>query len=267
MQFGEITYDDLDEIKNLQPEGWNDIVPEYEYYVRKEYCFPIKAILDNNIVGVGTLIVINKAAWLAHIIVDNNSRNRGIGFKITEKLINEGKSRSLKSYLLIATELGFPVYKKAGFRIISEYQFFKRDKPWNDFKLSPNILPYEDGLDSEIYELDEKISGQNRRSLLVDYLKNVFVYIQNSSLLGFYMPDLGEGLILASTTEAGIELMKVKYSSVDKAVLPGENLAGINFLKQNGFALTETKGTRMILGQDIVWRPHQVFSRIGGNFG
>ena len=122
-------------------------------------------------------------------------------------------------------------------------------------------------MDSKIFELDEKISGQNRRSLMVDHVNNVFVYIQNSSLLGVYMPDLGEGLILASTTEAGIELMKVKYSSVDKAVLPGENNAGVNFLKHNGFTLSDTKGTRMILGQEIDWKPEEIYSRIGGNYG
>ncbi len=267
MHFGEITYNDLNEIRKLQPQGWTDIVPEYEYYMGRDFCFSVKALLDSKIVGVGTLIVFDKTAWLAHIIVDKNHRNSGLGFKITGKLINIGNSKSVKSLLLIATELGFPVYKKAGFRIISEYRFFKREKTWRDSRLSPRILPYKDGQDLKIFELDEKISGQNRKSLLEGYLKNSLVYIQNGSVLGFYVPDLGEGLILASTTEAGLALMKKKYSKVDKAVLPGENLTGINFLKTNGFSLTDTRGTRMILGQEIKWKPGKVFSRIGGNYG
>jgi GNAT superfamily N-acetyltransferase len=267
MQFGEITLHDMNEIRKLQPEGWNDIVPEFEYYVRKEFCFPQKAILDNRIVGVGTLIVFGDTAWLAHIIVDKDHRGRGIGFQITEKLMFEGKSRSLKSLLLIATESGFPVYKKAGFRSISEYQFFLREKPWNDLQVSQKIQAADHELESEIYALDEKISGQDRRSLLKDHLHKTFVYLQDNSLLGVYIPDLGEGLIIASTEEAGSELMKMKYSKADKAVLPGENHAGINFLKQHGFALSDTRGTRMILGQELEWKPKQIFSRIGGNYG
>lgn len=267
MNYCMLTYNDLNEIRKLQPEGWPDIVPEFEFYVRKEFCFPIKAISDNKIVGVGTLIVFNNTAWLAHIIVDKNHRNSGIGFQITEKLINDGNNKSVKSFLLIATELGLPVYKKAGFRIISEYEYFNRNKHCRDFLLSPNILPYEGSLDSGIYELDKRISGENRKSLIVDYLTNTLVYIRNGSVLGFYMPDLGEGLILASTTDAGLELMKIKYSKVNKAVLPGENHIGTNFLKQNGFTPSDTKGTRMILGQEIDWNPKQIFSRIGGNFG
>ncbi|MCK5345090.1 MAG: GNAT family N-acetyltransferase [Candidatus Heimdallarchaeota archaeon] len=267
MQFRDITYDDLGEIRNLQPEDWPDIVPEFEYYIRKIFCFPTKVMSNNKIVGVGTLIVFGNTAWLTHIIVDQDHRNSGIGFHITEKLINDGNNKSVKSFLLIATELGLPVYKKAGFRILSEYQYLNRDKPWKNFPLSPNIYPYEDVFDLRIYELDEKISGENRKSLLTDYLENTLVYIQDNSVSGFYMPGLGEGLIYASTAEAGLELMKIKYSKVDKAVLPGENHPGTNFLRQNGFTLSEAKGTRMILGQEIDWKPEHIYSRIGGNFG
>jgi GNAT superfamily N-acetyltransferase len=267
MQFRDITYDDLGEIRNLQPENWPDIIPEFEYYIRKEFCYPTKVIFNNKIVGVGTIIVFGSTAWLAHIIVDKNHRNIGIGSQITEKLINDGNGRSVKSLLLIATELGLPIYKKAGFRILSEYQYLNRDKPWRNFSLNPNIQPYEEGFNLKIFELDEKISGENRKSLLRDYLDNTLVYIQDSSVSGFYMPDLGEGLIYASTAEAGLELMKIKYSKVNRAVLPGENHPGTNFLRQNGFTLLETKGTRMILGQDIDWIPEHVYSRSGGNFG
>jgi GNAT superfamily N-acetyltransferase len=267
MQFRDIAYDDLDEIRNLQPEGWPDIVPEFEYYIRTKFCFPIKAVSNDKILGVGALIVFGNTAWLAHIIVDENHRNSGIGSQITEKLINDGKQRSVQSILLIATELGLPVYKKAGFRIISEYQYLNREKPWRDFPISPNIYPYEDAFNSEIGELDETTSGESRRLLLTGYLEHTLVYIQNNSVSGLYIPGLGEGLIYGSTAEAGLELMKIKYSKVDKAVLPGENHLGNNFLRQNGFTHSGTKGTRMILGQEINWKPEQIYSRIGGNFG
>ena len=267
MQFGGITYNDLNEIRKLQPEGWPDIVHEFEFYARKNFCFPIKAIFDNKIVGVGTLIVFDNTAWLAHIIVDINYQNRGIGFQITEKLINNGSVKSIKTFLLIATELGLPVYKKLGFSIVSEYLYFRRDKPWRDFKLSPNIYPYKDSFDSIIFELDKEISGENRRLILADYLENSLVFIENNSAIGFYLPDLGEGLILADNSDAGLELMKVKYSKADKAVLPVQNYVGTEFLRQNGFTLSDTKGTRMILGKEIDWKPKQIFSRIGGNYG
>ena len=50
-------------------------------------------------------------------------------------------------------------------------------------------------------------------------------------------------------------------------MLPEDNQAGVGFLKQNGFVKTETKGTRMIPGKEIYWKPENIYSRIGGNFG
>jgi hypothetical protein len=116
-------------------------------------------------------------------------------------------------------------------------------------------------------ELDNKISDENRGSLLFDNLSTSKVYIQKNSVQGVYIPDLGEGLVIADTIFAGLELMKDKYSEIDKAVLPAENHAGNSFLEQNGFVKIPTKGTRMIYGEYCRWKPDKIFSRIGGNLG
>lgn len=61
--------------------------------------------------------------------------------------------------------------------------------------------------------------------------------------------------------------MKIKYSKIDKASLPSDNIMGIEFLKYNRFIETTKKVSRMILGKDINWKPNKIYSRIGGNFG
>jgi len=98
-------------------------------------------------------------------------------------------------------------------------------------------------------------------------LGNSFVYISDGTVNGFYIPGLGEGPVFALTEEAGMELMRFKYSTTDKATIPGENKAGIAFLKELGFVVTNTVGKRMISGPDIGWKPEMVYNRIGGNLG
>lgn len=191
----------------------------------------------------------------------------GIGFQITKKLLSDKLSGSVDTVLLIATEPGRPVYEKAGFRTVTEYLYFQRDNPWKDYQVSSNIIPYNESHYAILMGLDTQISGEGRKALLEDFMGNTLVYIENNSVKGFYMPDLGEGLIFALAENAGLELMKVKYSKADKAVLPSDNLPGTDFLSKHGFKLTDTRGTRMILGQDIDWKPKNVFSRIGGNYG
>ena len=79
MKFAEVKYDDLNEIRKLQPEGWPDIVTDFEYYLDSAFCNPIKTVLGGKIVGVGVTIIFGESAWIAHIIVDKEFRKRGIG--------------------------------------------------------------------------------------------------------------------------------------------------------------------------------------------
>lgn len=88
-----------------------------------------------------------------------------------------------------------------------------------------------------------------------------------NAVTGFYLPALSEGPVSAMNTEAGVELMRIKYAKADKAVVPAENKTAIAFLQQHGFVGTGLKGRRMIYGKDIPWQPEKYFSRIGGNYG
>jgi len=266
MQFKTITTPDLDKIRNLQPEDWPDIIPDISFYIKSSICNPIKAQINDDIVGTGTSIVFDNTSWIAHIIVGSDYRNKGIGSAIVNELLESLSRDSIATCSLIATELGKPVYLKAGFRIVTEYSFFQREKTWIEYPVSKNIISFTEDYRSRIYELDKKISGENREKLLIYFLANSMLYIEYNKVLGYYIPDFKEGLIFADTEEAGLELMKIKYSKVDKAVLPSNNTVGLTFLKQNGFVETK-KATRMILGKDIDWKPEKIYSRIGGNLG
>jgi len=260
-----IVIEDINQIKGLQPDDWSDIIPAIKYYVTSSFCTPIKICFKDRIIGIGASICFEKSAWLAHIIVDPEFRNRGIGYKIVIELLNSTKKKcSMVS--LISTELGFPVYKKAGFREVTEYQVLKRVNPWQEYPKSECIATYGEKYKSDIILLDKKVTGENRSALLADKIINSLVYVRNNIVTGFYIPDLGEGLIVAKDEKAGIELMKAKYSFSNTAVLPIGNIAGIRFLKDNGFNKTIC-AKRMVFGEDLLWYPEKIFSRIGGNFG
>lgn len=263
-----ITYSDLEKLKGLQPDGWSDIATEFEFYIKSDFCTPIKFEIDGKIVGVGASIAFEKTAWLAHIIVDSNYRNKGIGYDIVNELIYRLKRDfSTETFLLIATELGRPLYLKFGFRDVSNYLFMKREQQWKEQPISPKIADFKEELRSSIYDIDLQATGEKRECLIDPYIEKSKVYIEKGKVTGYFLPDLREGLIYAQTSEAGIELMRYKYSKIDKAVLPSENKVGVDFLKTNGFAEIPTKGTKMVMGKDLVWRPNMMYSRISGNFG
>ncbi len=261
-----IIENDLQSLRELQPKGWPDIVPVYINYLQRPFCTPIKVIQEKQIAGVGTGISWGKTAWLAHIIVAPQHRNKGIGGFIVRQLLEFLENSGCETVSLIATEMGYPVYKKAGFLEQTEYVFFEREAPLKIDYQSEKIIRLTIESSAELFALDKKVSGEDRSALLADEIHNCYLYREKGRNLGFYMPGLGEGLIFAEDKTAGIELMKFKYSFSTKGALPIENKEGIKFFKENGFIETK-KARRMFLGKEFAWRPEQIYSRIGGNLG
>jgi len=267
LRFESVFEKDLEHIRFLQPDGWPDITLEFQRYIRYDFCRPVKALLDSRIIGLGAAISYRSTGWLAHIIVDPDYRNRGIGMKITSELMRILNEKRIIILLLIATELGYPIYLRAGFRVISEYTYMKRESPWTALTTSDRIIPYDPVHQTSILKLDREVSGEDRSDLILSGLDRALLYMEEELLQGYYLPGVGEGPIIAGNDRAGIELMKFKYARTDKAVLPSQNQTGVNFLKSNGFTESGTRGIRMSRGKAVHWQPEKIFSRIGGNFG
>lgn len=177
------------------------------------------------------------------------------------------KEKKCRSVSLVATDLGYPVYLKAGFVEQARYLFFSREK--RDDVQGPktaNIRLAKRCDTQKILELDRDISGEKRQILISPFLKTAWVYDTDPGIQGYYLPGLKEGTILAKDEAAGLELMAFKYKGIHKAVLPEDNSAGIRYLKENGFEQYSAV-KRMVWSEHFTWDSKGVFSRIAGNFG
>ncbi len=266
MKIQAIQLSDIDSLNDLQPPDWEDIKPHFKNYVNSAYCEPIKILIENKITGIGTTFKHKNTAWLAHIIVHPEYRNRGIGKRITKALVDSIDKRKYKTIYLIATELGYPVYLKSGFETECEYAHFEFEHGFNKPYTSPLILPYDEKYKSEIFELDKITTGEFREKLINVVIKNSFMFISNGKVSGAYFPKLGDGLIIADEPAAGIELMKFRLQSEKDAIFPLENKAAFEFC--SNISANHTKNSkRMRLGKKRIWRPENLYNRIGGQIG
>jgi ribosomal protein S18 acetylase RimI-like enzyme len=255
---------DLACLSQLQPEGWPDILVHYKFYLNSTFCLPVKIEIDNKIVAIGAAIMHKQTAWLGHIIVHEEYRNKGLGSTITQSLIESLHKADYKTILLIATKLGEPVYKKLGFEKETEYVSYAT--PQNNLNIFEDVIPFEIGFKKQLLELDYLATGEMRKHILTPHLLNGKLILENKSVKGFYLPTLGEGLIIANTPDAGKKLLMNKLTTGSRMALPADNTVGVEFLLQNGF--TEGfRGAKMRLGQKIICRPEIIYSRIGGNLG
>ena len=266
MNIQTLEHNDINVLTELTPDGWQNIVPIFDFYTKSSFCFPIKVVHDNKIVGVGTTIIHNDVAWLAHIIVHPDRRNQGIGQLITQTLIDSIKTKSCDTIHLIATDLGAPVYEKLGFVTETEYLFFKDIKPHQSWRISKNIVPFADNFRKQIESLDYQVSLEHRMFQVEQHLENGFVYLEDNKVEGYYLPTFGEGLIVAYTTSAGVELIKFRLISKENAAFPIDNLIAAAFFHQHNFKEFKT-AKRMRLGKKKNWQPTKIYNRIGGNLG
>lgn len=257
---------DIDDLIELQPEGWTDIRPYFYYYSGSEFCQALKITSENKIIAVGTTIEHEETAWLAHIIVHPEFRNRGLGAEIASGLIGSLDKTQYKTIYLDATDMGYPVYKKLGFEIETEYIHLDGDYADNPLTNPAALIPFHERYRDRLLELDKLISGENRLKVLQDHLVTALLYIADDKLLGAYFPKLFDGFILAIDPHAGTELMKLRMRATNSARFPITNQTASNFLLNNGYKQIRTS-KRMILGEKRKWQSDRIFNRISGGLG
>jgi GNAT superfamily N-acetyltransferase len=261
-----LTSNDLELLHELQPPDWNPLAPVFDFYLRANFCFPVKYTERGAITGIGATVIHQHTAWLAHIIVHNNHRNKGIGGIVTKALIDQANKPGIQTVLLLATPLGEPVYRKHGFIKEMDYLFFKTDQDIS-YNAGYAISSFEERYTRELLQLDKEVSGEDRSRLITPHFKDAQLIVDNNSIQGYYLPTLGDGPVIARHKEAGAALLNLKHAQgIKKAAVPETNQNGIDALISLGLK-ESLKGTRMYLGKPLPWQPGKVYNRIGGNFG
>ncbi len=238
LRIRQILESEIHQLQNFPPEDWNLDLPKlFSFHFGHSYFYPAVAEVDGRIVGCGIDMIHGAIGWLGTIIVLPEYRRQGIGQRITNHFIDYNRSKGCVSHLLIASEMGEPVYRKLGFEINSTYVFYKRDSIAQTRHIS-NVreMRQEDFL--LVKELDREVTGECRFQFIERFFSTGLVYTTDTStvITGFYLPDFGRGLIMARNADAGIELMKLQLNrGITTAIVPSANTLAREYLISEGF--------------------------------
>jgi len=79
---------------------------------------------DDTIVGIALMaeyyVISGHKGWIEDVVVDHDHRRKGIGKKLIERLIYEGKKKKLNEILLFSNDKRIPaitLYKSLGFNV------------------------------------------------------------------------------------------------------------------------------------------------------
>jgi GNAT superfamily N-acetyltransferase len=269
LRIRQIEQSEIPQLQNFPPEDWNLDLPRlFSFHFGYPYFYPAIAEVDRKIIGCGIAIVHGTLSWLGTIIVRPEFRRRGIGKEITSHLIEYCKGNGCKTQLLIASEMGEPIYRKLGFTTSATYVVYKRESIVPIRRIS-NVREVRQEDAKIIKELDREITGEERFTILERFLSTGWVYGPEKSdhITGVYLPDFGNGLIHAKNSEAGLALMKVRLNQgKTTAVVPSLNTIAREYLLSEGFQELRT-APRMVLGNDVQWHPIMLYNRAAGYSG
>jgi GNAT superfamily N-acetyltransferase len=254
-------------INALRPEDWHfDLEQLFSQHHNQDYFYSVVAEVSREIVGTGIALIHSNVAWLGTIIVRKDFRNQGIGTHITRHLVDYSLGKGIESILLTASDMGLPIYEKMGFRQDIGYVFLKTDHPIQFNSTNNCIMPITETDHQRIFDLDQNATGERRSKFLLRFLPTGFKF-EDTRIHGYYLPEMGNGLVVADSEEAGQALLQFKLARGASFVcLPDNNLKAIGWLVNLGY-YPYLRSPRMYMHKNVVWNPGCIYSRAAGYMG
>ena len=223
--------------------------------------------IEEKLVCYGDVLINGNIGWLSNIVVSPEYRIKGFGQALTSNLINYLKNQACKTILTMASESSKVNFQKLGFLTSSIYCVLK-GRLLNPASVPQNIREIRPDDSEQIFALDKSATSEDRRKLFSNSMHQGWVFSSSEpeKVLGFYIPEVGDGPVIASDLNAGLQLLQLKHSLYLKdAIIPCENKSAVDFLKIYHFRETGMI-YRMFIGDDLDLKQDMIFSR-AGRFG
>lgn len=284
----DMTLADLDDVgEETSAGGFGDRRDFFRRAMSLGDCHAIVAVSEGRIVGTGLGAVHGRVGWLGVVFVVPELRRRGIGRTLAETLCEGLQRAGCRSLVLVATDLGRPVYDKLGFREQSHYHMFSGE-PLARMPTPPpgavlsQIRP--DDVDA-IAALDRRVSGEDRMALIrftVDegwliedepaLAVGDHIDAAGAGLRGYILPtSRGNAAIVAHRPDDAACLLDMHRYLAPEGIrvwagVLTENEAGRKLLVDRGW-YSWRSFPRMVLGEAPEWEPDMIWGQFNHAMG
>jgi len=253
--------------------GWGDRRRFFEFAVAHDVCRPFVAVDGSDIAGTGVATINGHAGWIGTIFVAPDRRARGLGQALTLEVIGALEDAGCRVLVLVATDLGRPVYEKLGFELETEYHVFEHERRVRLARraVDSSIRPFAATDLGEAVELDRAATGEDRAALLaaVAGVPGGLALRHGGGALGGFVlrAPWGGGATIAPDPADATRLLDRRLdrdgtSDRVRAGVLAENVDGLRRLEASGWRPTHV-ATRMIRGGPLAWQPTSIWGQFG----
>ena len=282
----EMTPDDVDAVGDATAAGgFGDRRELFRMAIEMPDCRPILAVSEDHPIGTGLGAIHGEVGWVGVIFVAPELRGRGIGRALTVAVCDILEDAGCRSLVLVATELGRPVYDRLGFREQTRYHMHPAD-PFDAAPVPPpgtSLRQIRTTDIDAITVLDRHVSGEDRRPLIERFAASGWLLEDGpgpgtatgageSLLRGYLLPTYrGNAALIAPRPEDALCLLDLHRHLLPQggrawAGLVTQNEAGRRLLAEWGRAEWRTF-PRMVRGPEPEWRPEAIWGQFNHAMG
>ncbi len=237
---------------------WNQIEADWLRFLQMEPEGCFVAELNGNAVGTTATCALGHVAWIAMVLVDVDSRGKGVGTALLKHSIDYLKERKIETIRLDATALGQPIYEKLGF--LPEYELARFEGTPPRAVVVPSVMKATHDDFAEIIDFDTRITGTDRgkmlRRLFEEFPENVCIVRKAGSIEGFITKRPGANATqigpCRATAGAGPTLLADALNKCEGEPvfvdIPLDNTDAVKIVEARGLAI-QRRFTRMYWGQ------------------
>jgi ribosomal protein S18 acetylase RimI-like enzyme len=229
---------------------------------------------EGRVVATSVATRYGRTGWIAHVFVRPELRGQGLGTRMT--LVAQGalERAGCDSILLVATELGRPIYERLGFKVESSYHELRGTA----LPKLAELLPFRPLLPSDraaLLALDRQVAGDDRSPVVSKLVGFAWGISGQGHLSAAVMPLPWGGAAAAmlpgaglAEVEAMVSMIRTVGSSGPEVVVypPDENRRALHALRDHGFEELRT-AARMFVGKPSDWRPASVWNPMSLGLG
>jgi len=256
--------------------GWNQTESDWQRFMdmEPEGCFA--AELNGCPAGTTTTCVFDEVAWIAMVLVDKDSRGRGVGKKLLRHALDYLDGRQVKTVRLDATHLGRPIYEKLGF--VPEYELARFEGVAQRCTAEPVVIKAVPEFFAYMIEFDRQMTGTNREKLLgrlfKENLRDSRIMTQGDTIDGFIAMRPGANAVqigpCTASLNAGPALLSYALNKcAGEAVyvdIPAGNVPAVKIAESNGLTI-QRRFVRMCRGGRIKDNSQAIWASSGPEKG
>jgi GNAT superfamily N-acetyltransferase len=263
-------------------DDWGDRRSWFEFAVASPQCRTFVAeTATGEVVGTGVATVNGPVGWIGTIWVAPAWRGHGVGRLLTEAPIEAAEDAGCRTLVLVATEVGQPLYERLGFTVQTWYRIVEApgiapDAPGADIIDARRTVRTwrPDDLDA-MAALDAAATGEDRRHLLAAFASpdgTRVVVGTDDRPRGFVVrAPWGGGATIAPDGDDAMAVLDARRraSGPERTVR-----AGVVELNTDGLARLEAAGwteawraPRLVRGEPMSWQPSGIWGQFNHAVG